>query len=92
MLSLEVLHVEIPRKLQNLEILLILSNILIGFQFLLIFLVICGKIFWKGAKWVEVDVSFKRNTIFELYEALELRKMGMASPPALASYLKAQSD
>ena len=40
MLSLEVLLVEMAQKLQNLEILLIFSNFLIVFQFLLIFLLI----------------------------------------------------
>ena len=50
MLSLEVLHVEIAQKLQNLEILLIFSHFLIDFQYLPIFLVIFEKKFQKGAK------------------------------------------
>ena len=43
MLSLEVLHVEIAKKMQNLEILLMFSHFLMDFQFLLIFLVIFEK-------------------------------------------------
>ena len=58
MLSLEVLHVEIAQKLKNLEISLIFSNFLIDFEFSPIFLVIFEKKFWKGAKWVGIDVSF----------------------------------
>ena len=43
MLFLEVLHVEIPQKLQDLEISLIFSHFLMDFQFSLIFLVIFEK-------------------------------------------------
>ena len=43
MLSLEVLHVEIAQKLQNLEILLIFSHFLMDFQFSPIFLAIFEK-------------------------------------------------
>ena len=43
MLSLEVLHVEIAQKLQNLEILLIFSHFLMDFQYSPIFLVIFEK-------------------------------------------------
>ena len=50
MLSLEVLHVEIAQKLQNLEISLTFSHFLMDFQYLLIFLVIFEKKFQKGAK------------------------------------------
>ena len=50
MLSLEVLHVEIAQKLQNLEISLIFSHFLMDFQFLPIFLVIFEKNFQKEAK------------------------------------------
>ena len=50
MLSLEVLHVEIAQKLQNLEILLIFSHFLMDFQFWPILLVIFEKNFQKGAK------------------------------------------
>ena len=57
MLSLEVLHVEIPQKLQNLEILLIFSHFLIDFQFLPIFLVIFEKKFQKGVKLVGIHAS-----------------------------------
>ena len=57
MLSLEVLHVEIAQKLQNLEISLIFSHFLMDFQFSLIFLVIFEKKFQKGAKWVGIDAS-----------------------------------
>ena len=57
MLSLEVLHVEIAQKLQNLEILLIFSHFLMDFQFSPIFLVIFEKNFQKGAKWVGIDAS-----------------------------------
>ena len=58
MLSLEVLHVDIAQQLGNLEILLIFSKLLKDFQFSLIFQVILGKIFWKGAKLVGIEVSF----------------------------------
>ena len=57
MLSLEVLHVEIAQKLQNLEILLIFSHFLMDFQFLPIFLVIFKKNFQKWAKLVGIDAS-----------------------------------
>ena len=57
MLSLEVLHVEIAQKLQNLEISLIFSHFLMDFQFSLIFLVIFEKKIQKGAKWVGIDAS-----------------------------------
>ena len=50
MLSLEVLHVEIAQKLQNLEILLIFGHFLMDFQFSPIFLVIFEKNFQKWAK------------------------------------------
>ena len=50
MLSLEVLHVEIAQKLQNLEISLIFNHFLMDFQFLPIFLVIFEKNFQKEAK------------------------------------------
>ena len=50
MLSLEVLHVEIAQKLQNLEILLIFSHFMMDFHFSPIFLIIFGKEFQKGAK------------------------------------------
>ena len=50
MLSLEVLHVEIAQKLQNLEISLKFSHFLMDFQFSPIFLVIFEKKFQKGAK------------------------------------------
>ena len=50
MLSLEVLHVEIAQKLQNLEISLIFSHFLMDFEFFPIFLVIFEKKFQKGAK------------------------------------------
>ena len=50
MLSLEVLHVEIAQKLQNLEISLIFSHFLMDFQYLPIFLVIYEKNFQKGTK------------------------------------------
>ena len=50
MLSLEVLHVEIAQKLQNLEISLRFSHFLMDFQFLPIFLAIFEKNFQKGAK------------------------------------------
>ena len=57
MLSLEVLHVEIAQKLQNLEILLMFSHLLMDFQFLPIFLVIYEKKFRKGAKRIGIDAS-----------------------------------
>ena len=50
MLSLEVLHVEIAQKLQNLEILLIFSHFLMDFQYSPIFQVIFEKKIQKGAK------------------------------------------
>ena len=50
MLSLEVFHVEIAQKLQNLEISLIVSHFLMDLQFSPIFLVIFEKSFQKGAK------------------------------------------
>ena len=57
--SLEVLHIEIAQKLQNLEILLNLSNFLIGLQFLLIFLVIFGKDFIRGPNELELILIFR---------------------------------
>ena len=50
MLSLEVLHVDIAQKLQNLESLHIFGHFLMDFQFLPIVLVIFEKNFKKGAK------------------------------------------
>ena len=50
MLSLDVLHVEIAQKLQNLEISLIFSHFLMDFQYWPIFMVIFDKKFQKGAK------------------------------------------
>ena len=73
MLSLEVLHVEIAQKLQNLEILLIFSHFLMDFQFSPIFLVIFEKNFQKGTKWVGIDPTFQGNMIFWLNLALEPR-------------------
>ena len=64
MLFLEILHVEIAQKLQNLEILLIFNHFLMDFQFSKIFLVIFEKEFQKGAKWVEIDASLLGNMIF----------------------------
>ena len=58
MLSLEVLHVEIAQKLQNLEILLIFSHFLMDFQFSpIFFLVIFEKKFQKGVKLVGIHAS-----------------------------------
>ena len=59
MLSLEVLHVEIPQKLQNLEILLIFSHFLMDFQFTPIFLVIFEKNSKKGPNELELMLAFK---------------------------------
>ena len=73
MLSLEVLHVEIAQKLQNLEIMLIFSHILTDFQYLPIFLVIFEKKFQKGAYIVKVDATFQGNMIFGLNLAPEPR-------------------
>ena len=73
MLSLEVLHVEIAQKLQNLEISLIFSHFLMDFQFSPIFLVIFEKNFQKGTKWVGIDPTFQGNMIFWLNLALEPR-------------------
>ena len=50
MLSLEVLHVEIAQKLQNLEISLIFSHFLMDFQSFPIFLLIFKKEIQKGAE------------------------------------------
>ena len=61
MLSLEVLHVEIAQKLQNLEILLIFSHFLMDFQFSLIFLVIFGKNFKKGPNELELMPAFRET-------------------------------
>ena len=57
MLSLELLHVKIGQKLQNLQISLIFSHFLIDFQYSLIFLVIFEKFFQQVAKLVGVDAS-----------------------------------
>ena len=57
MVSLEVLHVEIAQKLQNLEILLIFSHFLMDFQFSPIFLAIFEKNFQTGARLVGIDTS-----------------------------------
>ena len=73
MLSLEVLHIEIAQKLQNLEISLIFSHFLMDFQYSPIFLVIFEKIFQKGTKWVGIDPTFQGNMIFWLNLALEPR-------------------
>ena len=73
MLSLEVLHVEIAQKLQNLEISLIFSYFLTDFQYSPIFLVIFEKKFQKGAKWVGIDASPLGNMIFEQNFAPEPR-------------------
>ena len=57
MLSLDILHVEIAQKLQNLEISLIFSHFLMDFQYSPIFLVIFEKNFQKVAKLVGIDAS-----------------------------------
>ena len=59
MLSLEVLHVEIAQKLQNLEISLIFSHFLMDFQFSLIFLVIFEKKSKKGPNELELMPAFR---------------------------------
>ena len=61
MLSLEVLHVEIAQKLQNLEILLIFSHFLMDFQFLPIFLVIFEKKIKKGPNELELMPAFRET-------------------------------
>ena len=61
MLSLEVLHVEIAQKLQNLEISLIFSHFLMDFQFSPIFLVIFEKNSEKGPNELELMPAFRET-------------------------------
>ena len=60
MLSLEVLHVEIAQKLQNLEILLIFCNFSVNFQFwLILFSKLTKKYSEKGSNELELMPSFR---------------------------------
>ena len=61
MLSLEVLHVEIAQKLQNLEILLIFSHFLMDFQYSPIFLVIFEKKSKKGPNDLKFMSDFRET-------------------------------
>ena len=61
MLSLEVLHVEIAQKLQNLEISLIFSHFLMDFQFLPIFLVIFERKIKKGPNELQLMSAFRET-------------------------------
>ena len=61
MLSLEVLHVEIAQKLQNLEISLIFSHFLMDFQYSPIFLVIFEKNSKKGPNELELMPAFRET-------------------------------
>ena len=65
MLSLEVLHVEIAQKLQNLEILLIFSHFLMDFQFSPIFLVILKKKSKKGPNGLELMPAFLSKNLLQ---------------------------
>ena len=61
MISLEVLHVEIAQKLQNLEISLIFSHFLTDFQFSPIFWVIFEKNSKKGPNELELMPAFRET-------------------------------
>ena len=90
MLSLEVLHVEIAQKLQNLEILLISSHFLMNFQYSLIFLVIFEKKIQKGAKWVGIDLG-KHDFWARICSRVKIAGGAPGAPQNLTSPLRCQT-